>query len=95
MSATGSDGLPAAGAAAAGLRHIVELTGKDSMGVTSVEPSDDGWTVDVEVVEDRRIPSANDVLALYEVRVDRTGTLLSYRRRSRYLRSRGNHAEGP
>ncbi|MEH1125309.1 gas vesicle protein GvpO [Micromonospora sp. CPCC 206061] len=90
-----SSELPAAGAAAAGLRHIVELTGKDSMGVTSVAPSDDGWTVDVEVVEDRRIPSANDVLALYEVRVDRAGTLLSYRRRSRYLRSRGNSGEGP
>ena len=62
------------------LREIAELTGRHPLGATSVVPSDDGWTVEVEVVEDRRIPSSTDMLALYEVVLDLDGELLSYRR---------------
>jgi hypothetical protein len=41
----------------------------------------------VEVVEDRRIPSSGDVLALYEADLDTEGNLMSYRRKGRYRRS--------
>jgi hypothetical protein len=55
--------------------------------MTSVELTDeDGWVVEFEVVEDRRIPSSSDVLALYEVEVDADGELLGFRRTRRYLR---------
>ncbi len=80
----------AAQAAQAGLREIVELTGKDPEGVTGVEPGDDGWVVGVEVVEDRRIPSSADILAIYEAELDRGGNLLSYRRLQRYPRGKGS-----
>jgi Gas vesicle synthesis protein GvpO len=85
-----SDGLTAAKAGQAALRQIAELTGKESEGVTGVEPADDGWVVGVEVVEDRRIPSSTDILATYETELDMDGELVSYRRVRRYPRGRGD-----
>jgi hypothetical protein len=64
------------------------------LGATSVMPTDDGWTVEVEVVEDRRIPSSTDMLALYEVVLDLDGELLSYRRTRRYVRGVGDSGSG-
>jgi Gas vesicle synthesis protein GvpO len=91
-----ADGLPAAAAAEAGLRQIAALTGKTPEGVTGVEPTEDGWLVSVEVLEDRRIPSSADILALYEAELDPDGTLLAYRRARRYLRNRsGDDREAP
>ncbi|GLW11959.1 hypothetical protein Misp01_70870 [Microtetraspora sp. NBRC 13810] len=81
--------LSAATAGSTGLRLIRELTGRDPEGVTLVKPVEDGWVVDVEVVEDRRIPSSGDILALYEAELDMGGDLLSYRRISRYRRGSG------
>jgi hypothetical protein len=85
--------LNAAEAAQAGLRQIGELTGKQPEGVTGVEPTDDGWVAGVEVVEDRRIPSSADILAIYEIEFDLSGELLSYRRLRRYARGRGSSSE--
>jgi hypothetical protein len=73
-----------------GLEQIAELTGKEPEGITGVSPSDDGWLVTVEVVEDRRIPSSTDVLALYEAEINDDGDLVSYRRVRRYSRGRGD-----
>jgi hypothetical protein len=84
--------LPAAEAGQLGLRQITELTSKDPEGVSGVEPSDDGWLVTVEVVEDRRIPSSTDLLATYQVELDPDGELVSYRRVRRYARGRGDSA---
>ena len=47
--------------------------------MTAVEPTDeDGWIIEVEIVEDRRIPSAADILALYEIELGPDGDLLGY-----------------
>ncbi len=81
--------LPAAGAGALAVPSIKELIGKDAEGVTELRPSEDGWTVGVEVLEDRRIPSSGDILAIYEVQLDEEGELTSYRRTARYSRGRG------
>ncbi|MEU6830313.1 gas vesicle protein GvpO [Nocardia beijingensis] len=73
-------------AAAVAVEHLVELTSKQVEGVTSMEPTEDGWVVEVEVLEDRRIPSSADILALYEVEIDLDGNMLAYRRTRRYGR---------
>jgi len=78
--------VSASEAGRAALAHLEELTSKTAQGVTSVEPTEDGWTVEIEVVEDRRIPSSADMLALYEVEIDMEGNLLAYRRTRRYGR---------
>jgi hypothetical protein len=67
-------------------RQLLELTGRDAEGVTGLERTDDGWKVQVEVVEVRRIPDTTDMLALYEVEVDPQGELMGYRRLQRYSR---------
>jgi hypothetical protein len=67
-------------------RELLELTGKEAEGVTGLERTDDGWTVQVEVVEVRRIPDTTDVLALYEVTTDSHGAMLGYHRVRRYVR---------
>jgi hypothetical protein len=67
-------------------RQLLELTGKDPEGVTGLQRGDEGWTVQVEVVEVRRIPNTTDVLATYEVEMSTDGELSSYRRLRRYAR---------
>jgi hypothetical protein len=82
-----ADRPPNAGRIAAeALRQLSELTGKDAEGVVGLDRSDDGWTVEVEVLEVSRIPNTTDVLALYEVEVDGRGSLQGYRRVRRYVR---------
>jgi len=82
--------LTARQAARAALRQILELTDKQAESITGVERREDGWTVSIEVVEDRRIPSSADILATYETKIDRDGELMSYRRVRRYSRGRGD-----
>ena len=87
-------GMSAAEAARSGLRSLADLIGKRPEGVTAVEPTDDGWRVGVEVVEERRVPSTSDILAIYQAELDADGRLLSYRRTRRYPRGRGDNGGG-
>ena len=48
--------------------------------VTSAVPDGDGWNVSVELVERRGIPSANDMLGLYDLRLDGAGNVVRYAR---------------
>jgi Gas vesicle synthesis protein GvpO len=86
--------LSAADVVSAAREYITALTGKDLCGVVSLEPVDDGWVVGVEVVEDRRIPSSNDMLGLYRARLGPDGSLVRYGRVRRYLRGRGDSIDG-
>ena len=86
----GRSRLTAAEVGRYGLQQIADLTGKDPEGVSGVEPAEDGWVVTVDVVEDRRIPSATDVMATYETEISPDGELISYRRVRRYARGRGD-----
>lgn len=72
--------------AAGAAQQLLALTGREAEGVTGLERTDDGWRVEVEVVEVRRIPDTTDVLALYEVTLDEDGELEGYRRLRRYGR---------
>ncbi|GAA5121245.1 gas vesicle protein GvpO [Pseudonocardia adelaidensis] len=83
----GHRGIPAQAAARRAAEHVVDFTGRDVETVVAIDSADDGWKVGVEVVETRRIPDTQDVLAIYEVRVDGHGDLVSYRRTRRYARS--------
>ncbi|WP_432867526.1 gas vesicle protein GvpO [Microbispora rosea] len=86
--------LNAVSAGRLGLRYIADLTSKETEGVTSVEPVENGWLVDVEVVEDHRVPSTGDMLSIYECQVDDEGNLMSYRRTRTYRRGTGAYGGG-
>ncbi|MEW1952765.1 gas vesicle protein GvpO [Terrabacter sp. NPDC080008] len=73
-------------AAALAATYLAELTGKEFEGIVGIRKSHDDWSVEVEVLEMRRIPSTTDVLAVYEVTVDEAGELVGYERRARYVR---------
>jgi Gas vesicle synthesis protein GvpO len=68
--------------------ELTGLIGRQVEGVVGVEQVDDGWRVQVEVVETRRIPETTDILATYEVDVDADGEVTAYRRLSRHVRGR-------
>lgn len=89
----GGKDMTAGEAAKAALREIADLTAKQPEGVTEVERTEDGWTVGIELIEDQRIPSSSDILAIYETTIDADGELLSYRRVRRYARGRGDTEE--
>lgn len=74
----------------AAVEQVVEMTGRAPEGVTSVSRTDDGWQVDVEVVETHRIPDSADVLAIYRADLDADAELVSYRRVRRYPRGSGD-----
>jgi hypothetical protein len=76
-------GRRAAGLAAA---YLADMTGKELEGIVGIRRAGDDWSVEVEVLEMRRIPSTTDVLAVYEVTVDDSGELVGYERKARYVR---------
>jgi len=86
--------LSAAKAGQYGLRQIADLTGKDPEGITGVEPTEDGWVVTIDVVEDHRIPTSSDLLSTYETEIGPDGELIAYRRVRRYTRGRGDDRAG-
>jgi hypothetical protein len=69
-----------------GARQLAELTGRAVEGVVGFSRSEDGWTVEVEVLELSRIPNTTDVLAIYQLDLDEDGELDGYRRTRRYTR---------
>lgn len=70
------------------MQQVSELTNRQPESVTTLESTDAGWRVGVEVVESHRIPDSTDILAVYETELDGDGELLSYRRSQRYYRGR-------
>jgi hypothetical protein len=78
----------------AAVSQIAELSTRQPEGVTAVEPAEDGWVVGIELVEDRRVPSSADILAIYEAEVNVDGELVAYRRTRRYPRGRGDEDGG-
>ncbi len=85
--------LPPLDIAKTAMRRVAELTGRQPAGVTSLEPADDGWVVEAEVVEDRRIPSSGDMLGLYRIDLGADGAVVSLHRVRRYPRGRADGSE--
>lgn len=70
-------------------RVLDDLGGMEVERVTGVQPDDDGngWLVDLEVVEVRRVPDTADVLARYQVAMSRGGQFRGYRQLGRHRRA--------
>ena len=86
--------LAAAEIAQQARRQLTEITGLEPETVTAIEQYEDAtWRVTVELLELERIPQSDDVIGTYEVDLDRTGELLSYRRIDRYPRSQSQHPQ--
>jgi len=71
----------------AALTQLAELTGRSPDTVSAIERTDEGWRVEVELVELERVPSTTNILATYEVQLDNDCSLVGYRRLRRYFRN--------
>jgi hypothetical protein len=74
--------------------QLTELTGMAAESVTSFEQTEDGWTLEIEVLELTRVPDTMSLLASYEVNLDPQGQLTGYRRLRRYERGRADSSRG-
>ncbi|GHE71902.1 gas vesicle protein [Streptomyces spiralis] len=72
-----------------------ELTGMTAESVTTFVQTEDGWSLEVEVLELARVPDTMSLMASYQVELDTEGQLTGYRRARRYERGRSEaHRSG-
>ncbi|MFJ8110627.1 gas vesicle protein [Streptomyces sp. NPDC096132] len=75
--------------------QLAELTGMAAESVSSFERTDDGWALEIEVLELARVPDTMSLMASYQVELDPGGQLTGYRRVRRYERGRADaHRSG-
>ncbi|WP_079168193.1 gas vesicle protein [Streptomyces colonosanans] len=76
------------------LRHardqFTQLTGLAPESVSSFERTENGWALEIEVLELSRIPDTMSLIASYEVELTADGELAGYRRVRRYERGRAD-----
>ncbi|AZM74531.1 gas vesicle protein [Streptomyces sp. KPB2] len=70
--------------------QLAELTGMTAESVSSFEQTDEGWALEVEVLELERVPDTMSLMASYQVELDAEGQLTGYRRVRRYERGRAD-----
>jgi len=70
--------------------QLAELTGMAVEGASAFEQTEDGWSLEVEVLELERVPDTMSLLASYQVELDTEGQLTGYRRVRRYERGRSD-----
>ncbi|WP_318200487.1 gas vesicle protein [Streptomyces sp. SCL15-4] len=74
--------------------QLTELTGLVPETVSSFEQTEDGWSIEVEVLELARVPDTMSLMASYQVELDPEGQLTGYRRVRRYERGRADARGG-
>lgn len=74
--------------------QFTELTGLTAESVSSLERTEDGWAIEIEVLELARVPDTMSLLAGYRVDVAVDGELTGYRRVRRYERGRADSPRG-
>ncbi|WP_406221643.1 gas vesicle protein [Streptomyces canus] len=75
--------------------QLAELTGMAAENVSSFEQTEDGWALEIEVLELSRVPDTMSLMASYQVELDPEGQLTGYRRVRRYERGRADaHRQG-
>ncbi|MFF7450407.1 MULTISPECIES: gas vesicle protein GvpO [unclassified Streptomyces] len=74
--------------------QLEELTGMVAESVSSFEQSEDGWSLEIEVMELSRVPDTMSLMASYQVELDPEGQLTGYRRVRRYERGRADSHRG-
>ncbi|MEU6280287.1 gas vesicle protein [Streptomyces sp. NPDC047028] len=70
--------------------QLAELTGLVPESVTAFERTEDGWSLEVEVLELARVPDTMSLMASYQLDLDTRGRLTGYRRVRRYERARAD-----
>lgn len=70
--------------------QLTELVGAQPESVSSFVRTEDGWVLEIEVLELARVPDTTSLLATYEVSLGPDAELTTYRRIRRYERGRAD-----
>jgi hypothetical protein len=70
--------------------QLAELTGLTAESASSFERTEQGWALEIEVLELERVPDTMSLMATYQVELDPEGQLSGYRRIRRYERGRSD-----
>jgi hypothetical protein len=66
--------------------QLEELLGRAPESVSGLSRTEDGWEVEVDVLDLARVPDSTSVIATYGVQLDRDGELIGYQKKRRYAR---------
>jgi hypothetical protein len=67
-------------------RQMTAVTGLVPDTVSRFDRSDDGWMLEIDMLEHRSVPSTQDLLASFEVALDEGGQVMRWRRTGRFVR---------
>jgi hypothetical protein len=76
------------------LEYLVEDTKRQMTAITGLPPdtisrfdrSDEGWMLNIDMLEHRSVPRTQDLLASFEVALDDAGQVMRWRRTGRFVR---------
>jgi hypothetical protein len=71
-------------------QQLADLTGLKADTVSGMSKSEDGWHVNIDMIQMRCVPDCSDMLATYETLVDEQGDLLRYQRTKTFRRGEGS-----
>jgi len=61
------------------LPEIKELLKKEPENISSIEKTNEGWTVQCEVLEKKSIPETYDLLKVFEFKLDKDGKVTEFK----------------
>lgn len=75
-------------------RELESITGSKVERVCGCDPAEDGWQLQMEVVELCRTPNTQDLLAMYDVQLAPDGAVTGFDRVAHRIRGDGFHEDG-
>lgn len=70
-------------------RQMAAITGLPPDTISRCDRSEDGWMLDIDMLEHRSVPRTQDLLATFEVALDDGGQVTRWRRTGRFVRGQG------
>ena len=67
-------------------RQMAAITGLPPDTISRCDRSEDGWMLDIDMLEHRSVPRTQDLLATFEVALDDGGQVTRWRRTGRFVR---------
>ena len=70
-------------------RQMTVITGLSPETVSEFDRAEQGWRLNIDMLEHRSIPRTQDLLASFEVELDDAGHVARWRRTGRFMRGQG------
>jgi hypothetical protein len=67
-------------------RQMTAITGLPPDTISRCDPAEEGWTLNIDMLEHRSVPRTQDLLASFEVILNGAGQVTRWRRTGRFVR---------